>query len=91
MTKIKTKAEFEAAINSMRSHLVPILEYAVGMKDRWSQEREYEDFADYENAVKAFCEKKGLKVTKMDKRFKITFENGIAMSCNFDGYRLVAA
>ena len=45
------------------------------LKDRWQDEREYEDFADYIQKVKEFVEEKGFTFVKMTKGFKITIKH----------------
>jgi hypothetical protein len=45
------------------------------LRDRWQDEREYEDFADYIQKVKKFVEKKGFIFIKMTKGFKITIQD----------------
>jgi len=45
------------------------------LKDRWQDEREYEDFADYIQKVKEFVEKKDFIFIKMTKGFKITIKH----------------
>ena len=39
--------------------------------DRWQEEKEYEDFADYIENAKKFIEKNGLVFVKMTKGFKV--------------------
>jgi len=43
--------------------------------DRWQDEKEYEDFADYIEHAKEFIEEYGLVFVKMTKGFKITMKH----------------
>lgn len=45
------------------------------LKDRWQDEKEYEDFSDYKDKVQKFVEEKGFVFVKMTKGFKITMEH----------------
>lgn len=50
------------------------------LKDRWSDERDYEDFADYEKVIKERFLKAGITVTKVTKTFKITTSGGVTFT-----------
>lgn len=91
MSKIVTKAQFEAAAAQVRPVANNIWEGVIALKDRWTDEREYEDFADYEKVVKKICANNGLNALKVDKRFKITLDNGLAFSVNFDGWKMAVS
>ena len=43
--------------------------------DRWQDEKEYEDFADYIEHAKDFIEEFGLTFIKMTKSFKVVIRN----------------
>ena len=43
--------------------------------DRWQDEKEYEDFADYIEHTKKFIDEHGLTFVKMTKGFKITMKH----------------
>jgi len=43
--------------------------------DRWQDEKEYEDFADYIEHTKNFIEEHGLAFVKMTKGFKVTIKH----------------
>lgn len=50
----------------------PLLMMLCDLKSRWQDEREYEDFRDYEKAVKDHITKAYGLTCKMNKRFLIT-------------------
>jgi hypothetical protein len=51
-----------------------------GFRDRWEDEKAYEDFADYKAVVVKLLNKHGFTSVKLNKRFAITCcdSNGIA-------------
>lgn len=71
----------QATVASDRAHFQADFEKLASvvyrLKDRWADEREYEDFADYETIVKERFEKSGIKVTKVTKTFAITTSGGV--------------
>lgn len=47
------------------------------LKARWQDEREYEDFSDYEKNVRKLADAAGLKLVKMAKSFKMVIADGV--------------
>lgn len=60
--KINTK---EALKKVYGNKIKPHLNYLIYLRERWEDEKDYEDFADYEKAVR---EKVKLNITKITKR-----------------------
>jgi len=58
-------------VNDMFESNVDVLLY---LKDRWQDEKDYEDFKNYISQVKKFVESKGFVFVKMTKGFCITMK-----------------
>ena len=51
----------------------PLFFFCDNLKERWQDEREYEDFKDYIEEAKKRFEKIGFKLVKMTKSFNLEF------------------
>lgn len=49
------------------------VQYLANLKGRWQDEKDYEDFNDYIDAVKKVFAENGMNVISMTKTFNITF------------------
>ena len=55
------------------------------LKDRWADEREYEDFAEYSENLSAFLVGLGTTAPTVSKSFKLSFNDGFVAQFYADG------
>lgn len=54
------------------------------LKDRWSDEKEYEDFNEYKKVLKSYFKDTGFTVKKVSKAFTVTFQrNNVETTVKF--------
>ena len=102
MDMIKTDAPTTATVTSktvtaaqdaeiISTNFDAIASCIYSLRDRWSDEREYEDFADYAARVRGFFEQYGMTVVSVSKAFKVTFATGCVATFAASGKVAVSA
>ena len=62
-----------------------IADHVYMLKDRWSDEKQYEDFADYKTNLVGFFKKLNLNVSAVSKHFKVSLTSGMTLGFMADG------
>lgn len=85
MTTTLAQATVASDRAAFRKDFEGIATTVYNLKDRWADERDYEDFADYIKVVKERFLKAGITVTKVSKTFAITTSGGVTFTFYANG------
>lgn len=75
-TIISTNADKRA----LDANFDAIADRAYMLRDRWADERAYEDFAHYRDNMRKFLATFGIIMKSMSKSFRVTTERGLAVT-----------
>lgn len=67
-------------LTTFKTNFNAIADRVYYLKDRWSDEREYEDFATYKENLVAFFATFGMNVSSVTKNFKVTLASGMMIT-----------
>ena len=67
-------------ITKFKTNFDAIADQVYYLKDRWADEREYEDFATYKANLVAFFATFDMKVLGVTKNFKVTLASGMMIT-----------
>lgn len=80
MTPVTTNAARNADKAIFDANFDAIADRVYMLKDRWSDERQYEDFADYRANLIKFLAAIGIVVKSITKTFRITLVSGVVLT-----------